>query len=755
MKANGSIQGRVAFVGSSVPRQCGIATFAADLCDAICSAHSDWDICQVAVTDPDSSYEYPPRTHFEIAERDVASYRRAADFLNINNFSVVCLQHEYGLFGGPAGSHILSLLRELRMPVVTTLHSILREPTPPQARVTKELCRLSDRLVAMSHKGVDFLKEIYKVPAEKIDFIPHGVPDVPFVDPNFYKDQFGVEGRSVLLTFGLLSPDKGIEYVIEALLSILAAHPNVMYMIVGATHPALKRREGEAYRLSLERLAQQRRVAANVLFHNRFVSKEELVEFLCAADVYLTPYLQREQITSGTLSYAVGTGKAIISTPYWHAEELLADGRGWLVPFKDAKAIAETACYVLDHEAERHAARKRAYMAGREITWPQVATRYVETLERARSERAHRARAVFTAKTLDKRPRELPPLNLRHLRQMTDDTGMLQHAVFIVPDYNHGYTTDDNARALVLTILLEEIAGDGHPPLTDLQVRYMAFIWNAFDPARGHFRNFLSYDHRWLDEQMPEDGHARALWALSTVLGRSQDEGLRGTAGRIFDQALTKALEFTSPRAWAFTLIGIHEYLRRFFGARAAQNARETLAQRLLDLFKASRSDDWVWFEGTLAYTNAKLPHAMILSGRWMNRPDMLEAGLTSLDWLCRVQKSAEGHFVPIGTNGFMKRGGERARFDQQPIEAYSIISACLEAYRATGDSRWQGEAQCAFDWFLGANDLHLPLYDPTTGGCRDGLHPDRVNQNQGAESTLAFLLSLVEMKLAQSEISE
>ena len=382
MKTNESAQRRVVFVGSCVPRQCGIATFTADLCDAICSAHTDWDISQVAVTDVDSSYDYPPRTHFEIAERDVTSYRRAADFLNINNFSVVCLQHEYGLFGGPAGSLILSLLRELRMPVVTTLHSILREPTPPQARVTKELCRLSDRLVTMSHNGVEFLKEIYGVPAEKIDFIPHGVPDVPFVDPNFYKDQFGVEGRNVLLTFGLLSPDKGIEYVIEALPSILAAHPNVVYLIVGATHPLLKRREGEAYRISLERLAQQSRVGANILFYNRFVSKEELVEFLCAADVYLTPYLQREQITSGTLSYAVGTGKAIISTSYWHAEELLADGRGWLVPFRDAQAIAETVCYVLDHEAERHAARKRAYMAGREITWPQVAARYVETFER-------------------------------------------------------------------------------------------------------------------------------------------------------------------------------------------------------------------------------------------------------------------------------------------------------------------------------------------------------------------------------------
>lgn len=746
---------RIAFIGSSLPRQCGIATFTADLVDAVVAASKESEVCQLAVTEPDSLYDYSPRVHFEIKERDVASYRRAADFLNVNNFSVVCLQHEYGLFGGPAGSHILAMLKDLRMPVVTTLHSILREPNAHYRRVTEELTRFSDRLVVMSQQGRDFLQQIYKVPAEKIELIPHGVPDLPFMDPNYYKDQFGVAGKIVMLTFGLLGPDKGLEQVITALPQILAKYPNVVYLIVGATHPALMRKEGEAYRLSLESLIHEHGVEANVIFHNRFVSKEELAEFLCGADLYVTPYLNQEQITSGTLSYAVGAGKAIISTPYWHAKELLAEGRGVLVPFKDSQAIAERVLELLDNEAERHATRKRAYLLGREMIWPRVGKLYVQTFIRARDEKATRAHTPFQAKTMDQRPRELPPLNLNHLRRMTDDTGIFQHAIFAIPNYNFGYTTDDNARALILTVLLEEMEKDEGMEIQNLRSRYMAFLWAAFNPQTQTFRNLMSYEGRWMDESLPEDGHARAFWALGTVLGRCSDEGVVGAAGLLFEGALTKALEFTSPRSWAFTLMGIHEYLRRFFGAKVVETAREDLSARLLNLFRQVRSDSWVWFEDRLTYANAKLPHALILGGRWMNKPEMLAAGLASLDWLCRQQKSEDGYFVPIGTEGFMHRSGSRARFDQQPLEAQATISACLEAHRTTTDPRWLREAQTAFDWFLGRNDLRLPLYDARTGGCRDGLHADRINQNQGAESLLAFLLSWAEMRLSEHILRE
>ncbi len=740
--------GRVAIVGNYLPRQCGIATFTTDLCEAIAAGYEDTACFAVPVNDTPSGYAYPPRVRFELEQNELISYQRAADFLNINNVDLVCLQHEYGIFGGPAGSHILALVSELRMPVITTLHTILKEPDPPQRRVLSELARLSDRLIVMSRRGADFLKETYGVPEQKIEFIPHGVPDVPFVDPNFYKDQFGLQGKVVLLTFGLLSPNKGLENVIEALPAVLERFRGVVYVILGATHPHLKLREGESYRLSLERLARARGVARSVILHNRFVSLEELLEFIGAADIYISPYLNPKQIVSGTLAYAVGTGKAVISTPYWYAEELLADGRGVLVPFADPAAIASSIVQLLENEAERHAMRKRAYLLGRDMTWPTVARLYMETFEQVRVERTRHPRAAFVAATLHHRSGELPDFKFDHLENMTDETGLLQHAVFTVPNYSEGYAADDNARALALAVLLES-AGIH---LRGAQ-RYLAFLWHAFNPEKRRFRNFLRYDRTWGEEVGSEDCHGRALMALGIALGRSRNEGLRGVAGRLFDMALPAATDFTSPRAWAFTLMGIHEYLRRFPGDRAVQTARETLAERLMDLHRRCASPDWPWFEDVMSYSNAALPHALLLCGNGMSRPGMLESGLKALEWLADIQRSENDHFVPVGSDGFYRRGGDRARFDQQPIEAHAMVAACLEAGRITGDPSWRREARRAFEWFLGRNDLGLPLYDPGTGGCRDGLHPDRVNENQGAESTLSFLLALMEMRQAENVI--
>lgn len=448
---------RIAFIGNYLPRQCGIATFTTDLCEAI-AAHNGGTTCiALPVNDVAAGYAYPARVRFELTEKDLDSYRRAADFLNINNVNLVSLQFEYGIFGGRAGSHILALLRELRMPIVTTLHTILQDPNPDQRFVLEKVAALSDRLVVMSARGAEFLQEIYHVLPEKIDQIPHGIPDVSFVDPSFHKDRFGVEGKTVLLSFGLLSANKGIENVINALPAILAKHPNVVYIILGATHPHVIQHEGETYRLSLQWLAHEKGVESNVIFYNRFVSLEELVEFISVADIYITPYLNAAQITSGTLAYTLGAGKAVISTPYWYAEEMLAEERGTLVPFGDPAALAEQVLDLLDNETKRHAMRKRAYLFGREMIWPQVARRYLESFERARAERRHFIPPGFTVKALDKRPDELPPLKLEHMRHMTDETGILQHALFTVPNYREGYTTDDNARALMACALLEAL----------------------------------------------------------------------------------------------------------------------------------------------------------------------------------------------------------------------------------------------------------------------------------------------------------
>jgi glycosyltransferase involved in cell wall biosynthesis len=733
-----------------LPRHCGIATFTTDLCEAIAAECSTATCIALPVNDTEAGYDYPSRVRFELTEKDISSYRRAADFLNINNVDIVSLQHEYGIFGGRAGSHILALLRELRMPIVTTLHTILQNPDQDQRRVLEEVAALSDRLVVMSELGAKFLHEIYGVQSEKIDVIPHGIPDVPFVDPSFHKDLFGVEGKLVLLSFGLLSPNKGIENVIAALPAIVDHYPNLVYIILGVTHPHVIEQKGEAYRLSLQWLAQEKGVESHVVFYNRFVGIEELVKFIGAADIYITPYLNATQIVSGTLAYTLGAGKAVISTPYWYAEEMLAEGRGALVPFHDPPAMAEKVIDLLDNEAKRHAMRKRAYLFGRAMIWPQVARRYMESFDRARAERRHFIPHGFKARVLDNRPTELPPLKLDHLHRMTDETGMLQHALFTVPNYREGYTTDDNARALMVSALLEAL---GNGEALELTSRYLAFVWYAFNTETGRFRNFMNYNRHWIEKSGSDDSHGRALWALGTLLGQSNTPALHSMAGNLFEQALSTILDTTSPRAWAFTLIGIQEYLQRFAGDRRVGQVREELAGRLLRLYQSHRTDEWHWYETGLTYCNAAIPHALLLCGQSIPNTAMTEAGLESLNWLATLQHSKTGHFVPIGSNGFYVRDGTRARFDQQPVEAQAMVSACLAAHRLTGDKCWHKEARIAFDWFLGRNDLNLPIYDPTTGGCRDGLHPDRSNENQGAESTLAFLHALLELRLAEDII--
>ncbi|GAB4167227.1 MAG: glycosyltransferase family 4 protein [Terrimicrobiaceae bacterium] len=736
---------KVAFIGDYVPRRCGIATFTADLRNAVAGAFNEIQCPVVAVTDRTEGYPYPAEVRFDFPEQELQGYRRAADFLNLANPDVVCLQHEYGIYGGPCGSHLLTFLRNVRAPIVTTLHTVLKEPSEEQRKMLVEVVRHSTKVVTMAERGVEFLTHIYGVPPEKIELIPHGIPDIPFVDPNYYKDQFGVLGRPVILTFGLLSPNKGIEYMIEALSAIAAEFPDVVYMVLGATHPNLMREQGETYRLSLERLAKRCGVERNVIFFNRFVNSEELVEFLGAADIYVTPYLNEAQITSGTLAFSFGTGKAVVSTPYWHAGELLDQGRGVIVPFRDSAALAAAVTGLLRDSAMRHAMRKQAYLLGREMVWPNVARTYVRLFERARLGHSPASRSAG-ALTFDTQEEGLPPWRLEHLMGMTDDTGIVQHAIYTLRDYHHGYCTDDNARALILTTLLEDLETD-FPDAVGLGRRYAAFLQNAFVRGSGRFRNFLSHSRVWLEDFGSEDSHGRALWALGTCVGRSKQNALRSWAAGLFEASLPVVASFQSPRAWAFTVLGLHEYLRTLSGDRLAQSIREDLASRLLSLFDRVADDDWKWFEDIVAYDNAKIPHALILSGRWTNQPRMLEVGLTSLRWLAERQTAPEGHFRPVGSNGWWKRGEEPAWFDQQPIEAHAMLCAAIEAHDASGDPYWMAMARRAFDWFLGANDLGLSLYDAGTGGCRDGLHVDRVNENQGAESTLAYLLSRAELQ--------
>jgi glycosyltransferase involved in cell wall biosynthesis len=741
----------VAMLGNHMPRQCGIATFTTHLADALAAEFPLIDGFVLAMNDPGRRHAYPSRVRFEIAETDCDSYRRAADFLNVNNVDVLSVQHEYGIFGGKAGSYVLTLLRGLRMPIVTTLHTILAEPNPQQRASMDELVQLSERLVVMSVQGRTLLHTAHGVPLEKIDHIPHGIFDAPARGRSKY--QLGVDGRKVLLTFGLLSPDKGIEHVIDALPAILAKHPETVYIVLGATHPHVKEHHGETYRLMLEARARRLGVDGSMIFHNRFVSQGELAEFLAAADIYITPYLKPEQITSGTLAYAVGTGKAVISTPYWYASELLADERGVLVPWRDPQAIAREASALLGDDERRLALGRRAAAYGRDMRWPAVARAYVESFTRAHGDHARRRHSAWEVQTLERRPLDLPVLDLGHLGALTDDTGILQHAIFTVPRYDDGYCLDDNARALLLMTLIEDAGTEEVAAIRLLSSRYLAFVSHAFHAPLGRFRNFMSYSRRWTEECGSEDSHGRALWALGTVVGRSAHPGRNSLGGHLFHAALPATSAFTSPRAWAFTLLGIDEYLRAFGGDTVVQAARTALAERLFELYQRASAKDWPWFEERVTYCNARLSQALVVCGARMGREAMQSAGLRSLDWLFAKQLSAGGDgvgtFTPIGSNGFYQRGEPPARFDQQPVEACAMASACLEAHRLTGERRWAERARVAFNWFVGDNELHAPIYDATSGGCRDGLHAERVNENEGAESTLSFLLALTEMRAA------
>lgn len=731
----------VAFIGNYPPRLCGIATYTRDICEAVATEFPSVTCIAGAMNDRPQGYDYPAPVKFEIDQDDPASYRRAAAFLEINNVEVVSVQHEFGIYGGPAGGMLIEFLSGIDKPVVVTLHTVLESPDASQLEVMKQIDGLCERFIVMAKHGRDLLMSVYGIEEAKIDLIPHGVIDMPFVDANFYKDQFDAEGKTVMLTFGLLSANKGIENVIKAMPLILNEHPDTVYLVAGVTHPHVLEHEGERYRDGLVALAEELGVSDSVVFHNRFLSMEELKEFIGGSDIYLTPYCDREQVTSGALAYTFGAGKAIISTPFRHAEELLADGRGVLVPFSDPEAIARAVHDLLANPTQMTAMRKRAWKEGRSMIWPEVARRYMESFNHARAGLSIPTAAMVGSRETESGNYPVPDLNLEHLYRMSDHTGIFQHAIYSVPNFHEAYCTDDNARAFIFTVFHQE--EHGHDVRLDrLASSYLAFLWYAFDANTRRFRNFMSHGRQWLESKGSEDSHARALWAVGTALGHSGNDGFRHLSALLFQRGLGPVKHFSSPRAWAFTLIAISEYLLSFSGDRAVEKMQRLLVARLVALYRANSSPEWQWFERVATYDNAKLSHALIVSGD----PEAVDIGLSSLRWLVDQQFGEGGQFSPIGCHGFWKKGKQKARFDQQPIEAHATTSACMAAYLLTGDACWATDARRCFDWFLGRNDLGLSLFDASTGGCRDALLQDHLNQNQGAESTLAFLLSRSEI---------
>src|SRR5581483_10584805 len=663
---------RVAFIGNHLPRRCGIATFTHDLHRAVAIARPELETCVVAMTDPGRAYDYPPAVRLQIRDDVVGDYVQAAQFLNRAGFDVVCLQHEYGIFGGKAGGNIVELLSCLEMPILTTLHTVLPHPTPIQRDVMRRIIDVSMKIVVMSDKGQEFLRSVHDVPARKIEVIPHGIPDFPFLETHQAKAKFGFAGKTIILTFGLLSPNKGIEIMLDAMPAIVKSCPSAMYVILGATHPNLVRAQGEAYRESLTARVHELGIEDHVVFFDQFVDQATLLDFISMCDVYVTPYLNEAQMTSGTLAYSFGLGRAVVSTPYWHAQELLSDGLGILVPFGDAKAMGSEISGLLTNDVRRGAMRKRAYAASRPMTWAQTAQRYLTSFETARGHA--RPAILLPPRTVSRRKaRETPEIRLGHFLSLCDDTGILQHALYSVPDRAHGYCVDDNARALLLSSALAGCDGAQLPDT--LTSRFAAFIQHAWNPDNRRFRNFMSYDRRWLETAGSEDSHGRTLWALAQCARNDTDASRRRWAAVLFKTALPVVEEFSSPRAWAFALLGLDSYCTLAGGDVFADRMRGRLADELMSLLSATKTRDWLWFEDVLAYDNARLPQALIQTGLRTHNPSYVVAGLQSLRWLMSLQTTSSGRFRPVGTTSFGKLRQTPEAFDQQPVEAAATIS--------------------------------------------------------------------------------
>lgn len=726
----------VVYLSSYPPRQCGIATFTRDLA-AACSAVTKQPPCVVALTNVAEGYDYPADVRCEIYRDQLEDYRRAADFINKSDADVLCIQHEYGLFGGAAGAYLTTLLRNVNKPIVTTLHTVLKDPRPEYEFVTRELIRCSDALVVLSNAAREILISRYGAPKEKVHLIYHGVPDVPCEGSEYAKRALKLEGRLVLLTFGLLSRNKGIETAIEALPRVVKERPDVLYIVLGATHPEVKQHEGEAYRRSLEQRVAELGLAGNVLFVDKFVDLPTLLEYLKACDLYITPYLHREQVSSGTLSYALAMGKAVISTPYWYAEELLADGRGVLVPFRDPEALSE-ALLTLIADPERLAAiRKAAYAFGRKMLWSEVGKAYVDLFARVRRGWRKQRNGAVTGRAAA--ARLLPEIKLDHLLKLTDDTGLIQHAAYGVPDQRHGYSSDDVGRALAALAQLDGMAD--RDTVVSLMSRYLSFLQYA-QTANGHFHNFMGYDRQFQDGQGSEDTLGRVVWGLGCVIRRAPQPNLALLAEELLERALEPVASLRSPRAMAYAVCGLSEAARKRPDRERYGNLLRRLADGLCDLYEACAKPDWRWFEERIAYGNAKMCEALLLAYQVTGVERYRRIGLESLDFLIDLCWKGS-YFDLIGNQGWFDRGGEPATFSQQPIDAGYLAEACDAAFEVTGDDRYARYAEAALGWFLGQNRLGVPLYDEATGAVFDGLEQNALNLNQGAESVVCFLLAL------------
>lgn len=711
----------IALIGGFTPRRCGIATFTADVHASLKAAQPDLQIKVYAMTTAPSAFAFDASVSSTITEGDPQSYIDAAQEIDASDADVVWLQHEFGLFGGPAGDMVLELIDRIAAPLVITLHTVLANPNPDQMRVMRRLIAHASKLVIMSERSRDLLGSVYGADSKQIVLIPHGVPDRPFGRSTQFKSKFGFEGRDLLLTFGLLSPGKGIEAVIAAMPAIIEKHPDLLYCIAGATHPNLIASQGENYREKLKALASKLCVDQHIHWLDTFLESETLLDLIEATDIYVTPYTGSEQSTSGTLSYALALGKAVVSTPYVHAVELLSDDHGIIVPFNNSEAIATEVIGLLNDKDRLLALQGRAYSRNRDMIWPAFAARSIDVIDHVR---------------VSKKKAPIPAsIGIDGLLRICDDTGILQHSICNVPDRAHGYCVDDNARALMLTNKLNSNSAT----VCQLATTFAAFVQSSWNEGRHEFRNFMGFGRNWLEEVGSEDSCGRTLWALGSTARWAPSAGLRHWAQGLFDRASCSAATFRSPRAIAFAMLGADHVLELDGRHKVALSIMTAGADRLLKDFNESSRENWTWFEDVLAYDNCRLSEAMIRAGMRLGRYEFHECGMETLRWISNLQTVSGGHFRPVGSSSFGRAYERPNPFDQQPVEIWASIDAASAAYDLTGDPSWLTQAIQAYDWFSGANDRGIAVADPVSGTSHDGITPQGLNLNEGAESVLAY----------------
>ncbi len=731
---------KIAYISTYLPRECGIATFNNNLEQAIESNFSGQSSTEngfgIAVNDSEDkkTYDYPEHVKFIIRQNYQKDYIQAATFVNTTDVQAVMLEHEFGIYGGESGVYILPLLHRLEKPLFSVLHTILKEPSYAQKLIIQEIAARSVKLLVMSRRGIDFLVKIYGIDPEKIQYVEHGVPDLEAPKVNPLKKVSLFRKHRVLLTFGLLSRNKGLETVIQALPKIIEQHPDVMYVVLGNTHPGIVRTSGEEYRDYLKRLAIHLKVDKHLTFISKFVSDAELINYLTAAHIYVTPYLNEAQITSGTLSYAVGAGAAVVSTPYWHALELLEEERGCLFKFKDADGLAEIVNELLNDPDRLGILKQNAYQYGLHLRWPEIGATYIRTIEKALHQES------FTDPVLQQiiDPERIPEFSLAHVLRLTDDTGIVQHAKYGIPNLKEGYCLDDNARALIMALMAYQ--RNKSKEALDLLPIYLSFI-HYMQRDDGNFRNFLSFKREYLDEVGSEDSFGRTVWALGYLVDCAPNSSYREFAGELFLRSIPHFKKLRHLRGMANTIIGISYYLKAHPGEFRLLHELMNLTTPLKKAYERQKGENWHWFEEKLTYDNAILPLALLHAYEITEDEKIKEIAMESLEFLDKLTLN-NGFLSPIGNNEWYHRGGEVPVFDQQAIETMAMVLMYLKAYQITHHPAYIEKMFVSYQWFLGENILRVPLYDHETKGCCDGLQETALNRNQGAESTLAYLIS-------------